>query len=962
LGVDQIQREIPGVSILSRVKISPQERYDLEDFTAQQSAQRTDSKLYTQKFLSESNLILSGFSVSGIGLNSATVAMTGCALIVPQGTSDFSYFISAPSEPDVLIPDADLVDGARNYVEVRLVNQDGTPLTKAFWDPEANSGAGAEFNQIVNTITDLQVQFVVSTGGFSGLPDRLPIAIIDVNGSGTIKLILDRRSMYGRLATPSNIDNSYAWGSKVEPAYALNMTGAVGVFVAGETITIGTETATVVSGGTASITFNVPSGISFTTGDSVTGGTSGATGVVNTVAESFGGVDKSLKGQKTINDAIMTEIKTMKNTRFWWQDAASSLVGLEDLINSVIAPITAGAKVSWNGTVLSITDSDVTPAAADQIAKIRIFGKSSQLALARQDGTGGSTTIAIGDGSVLYVELPASGDRIYSGVGVGSTNYQVIARASFVPGDTKFWLAYREGSKLFFRGNGELQANESAEIGDNVPQTLLDNLGLVDEVTPAAYSSNIRGTVGESLVSRLGVLTDAVGDEQEDRSAILRSDNEVLWDGAQLTFTADIVLRILNTKSGTPTNHTILTAGSPITINDGESVYIEIDRTNAAENVSAIRSSITPIPAQLQTDKDIFVLFTRIDAGGVKYLHLPFLKQMVAEGASFRLGQAGSGGTGVLKVTLHDAVSTTLPTGPTVTVDGIAGVNNDYVLFSNLSSGNNEVYKLSGVGTSIVWTAQRSFNGSFTPSDADLVVVQNGAAFGNQVGQFKDTAFKFNDTIRMFNGTNFHELSAIQNATLVDATNVIVDFSILRNSIKETGTLWITTDGITASVATVSSYLGLTGVTFTADISAGLLRLRYTSTATGFAPSMRYSTKRWSDSAGGPSAITSYSPAIATVANSAFTMSDGSATELNCSAPTLVLGLTQVVLSFAYLVAANPGTTVGDLDVYVNGQRFPRFVSGVTTDGYYTEINSTTIRFSADLSPSPLSIEIIKKV
>jgi hypothetical protein len=91
-------------------------------------------------------------------------------------------------------------------------------------------------------------------------------------------------------------------------------------------------------------------------------------------------------------------------------------------------------------------------------------------------------------------------------------------------------------------------------------------------------------------------------------------------------------------------------------------------------------------------------------------------------------------------------------------------------------------------------------------------------------------------------------------------------------------------------------------------------------------------------------------------------MSDGSGTELNCSAPTLVLGKTQVVLSFVYLVGANPGTTVGSLDIFANGQRFPRFVSGVTLDGYYKEIDSTTIEFYTDLSASPISLEFIKRV
>src|SRR5690606_2879508 len=111
--------------------------------------------------------------------------------------------------------------------------------------------------------TDLKANFVVSTGGFSGSPDRLPLCIIDVDGSGNIKTILDRRNLFGRLAKPADIDNNFTWGTKLEPAYALTMTGVVGTFVAGETIQINTETAKVTTGGTTAIAFNVPSGVNF---------------------------------------------------------------------------------------------------------------------------------------------------------------------------------------------------------------------------------------------------------------------------------------------------------------------------------------------------------------------------------------------------------------------------------------------------------------------------------------------------------------------------------------------------------------------------------------------------------------------------------------------------------------------------------------------------------------------------
>ena len=734
---DQIKGD-QSLGILSRVKISPQQRFDLEDLFAMQSSERTDSKLWTQKFLSELNLIMGGFTVSGVGLNSATVAMANSSLIIPQNTSDFSFFFSFPSEPDVVISDADLVDSSRNYLEVELVTQDGTPLTKAFWDPETNSGLGAEFNQTVNTMTDLYVNFVTSTSGFSGSPERLPIAVIDTDGSGIIKVILDRRELFGRLAKPDDLDNEYNWGLRIDPVFSLNMTGTSGTFTAGETITIGGETATVVTGGTSSITFNAPTGINFGNGDSVTGGSSGATGTVNTVEEAFLGADKSLQGQKEINDALMTEIKTMKGTRFWFQ-TSPTLSGIKNEIASLIAPITVGARVKWNGSALVITDDNNSPADNQVLAAIRLLGSTANLQLTRQDdgkevttisfasvpdtgilviqtgafqtsidwndstsdiqtawngsgayaatisgspaaqrivitanaaglrtdistfsnslqksgvavtptysikqGMAADGSIALSDGQFLYVDLPNPvANQTYDGIGSGAANFKVAARGSLSITDQAYWLAYREGSKLVWRFAGELEAGESTQISDNIAQGILDAIGLASETSMPSYDSNIRGQAQESIVKRSSVLTDAMGDAQEDRSAFLRSDDVIGWDGSAITLNQNLILEIKNTKSGTTTLHTLTTANSPISIADGESIWVLVDRALASQTLTLKRTTVDAIPAQTQANKDVFVLFYRHDASGDQFLHIPLHKQVLTSGQETYVGASG---------------------------------------------------------------------------------------------------------------------------------------------------------------------------------------------------------------------------------------------------------------------------------------------------------------------------------
>jgi len=77
---------------------------------------------------------------------------------------------------------------------------------------------------------------------------------------------------------------------------------------------------------------------------------------------------------------------------------------------------------------------------------------------------------------------------------------------------------------------------------------------------------------------------------------------------------------------------------------------------------------------------------------------------------------------GIIICSLYNPVSTTLPTGVSAIVDGVSVVNGDLVLFSNLSSGNNRVYEVSGVGSSLVWTAKTVFQNGLAVSNGEVVI------------------------------------------------------------------------------------------------------------------------------------------------------------------------------------------------------------------------------------------------
>ena len=598
--------------ILSRVKFYPQERVDLEDIETLLSAARTDSKLWTKQFLSGENYILKGFSVSGLGLKNATIEMDNATLVLGNGTEDFSYFIAENSPTDIVVPDADLVDGVRNYVELELSNENGTPIPKAFWDPSANGGLGAEFNQTVNTVTDIAVSAIAVTGGFTGNPDRIPLCIIDTDGSGNIKIILDRRPLFFRLGSPSSPSQGFTWASQEEPTYLVNISTPVGTFTAGETVTFsGGATATVAVGGTTDIAIRLPSGVNFASGNTITGGTSGATGTVNTVIENFTGADKDIGDLKEVLQAIQTEIRRLKGTAFWHQIQGNSLQGISAFINSAIVGLTSGARYSWSGTQLTITDDNGAPLATDNIAKLRLFGTSQILNLRRQDAV--NTPITIADGDMLFIKLPSSGDRNYSGVGSGDTNYQVVSASSFTISDTNYWIAYRDGSKLYVRGYGELMTGESAEISDPISQQILTYIGALNEAdsTPdyvdfSAGSLNLPNfntTNGESLTGRLAKVTAMLADIRQDLNIALDA-GSVVWDGTNISVTG-ASLSIPGTTVG----------AAPVAINTYSStalaanscLYVDISRTSgsALTLAQSTLAALTPSQQRLIVARNI---------------------------------------------------------------------------------------------------------------------------------------------------------------------------------------------------------------------------------------------------------------------------------------------------------------------------------------------------------------------
>jgi len=432
------------MALLQRTRILPNERLDLPDYNRIEDFVCSDFKAIHRKVIANENFVLQGFVASGIGTNTLSIVMADSSAIF--GGDDGSLFIGAPSL--AALATSSLSPGTTNYVEIYVDQDTGGADSRAFWDPTAAGGAGAEFSQIVDTFTFLKANLSISTSNFSGDPDKIKVCEVDTNGSGVITAIRDRRDLYYRLGRGTNTTYAFPWSSRTEPADT-----------------------------------------------------------------QFTGADKDIKTQKNLNDALMDSIREIKGTTYWFEEAPITLGGTFQSVGlSILTAATPSARFTWSGTQLSITDDNGSPSDSDVLAYIRLFNSASVIGLTRQQA---GAAISLADDQVLWVELPDPLTNVsYDSVGVTSLNYRVTARGSVPLDDDTYWLAYRDGSRLYVRGLGQLEAGESHQITDETTIALATFLGFDPETATSVPYTSVPGgslpatfTTADSLVTAISALS-----------------------------------------------------------------------------------------------------------------------------------------------------------------------------------------------------------------------------------------------------------------------------------------------------------------------------------------------------------------------------------------------------------------------------------------------------------------------
>lgn len=431
-------------------------------------------------------------------------------------------------------------------------------------------------------------------------------------------------------------------------------------------------------------------------------------------------------------------------------------------------------------------------------------------------------------------------------------------------------------------GVQKIVQGETIQVGSGAIENMQAFVGItaLDQTYPVytlpgsygtfSNGANYNGALTDNLTARVSKNTAMIMDKTQDKTVKYLT-NAV---EAYVSFASPTLQQISFSPPGSTL--TILQPGgvgnatvtlpdtiTPLQLAVNQSAYVTIDRNAASTpGYTIVDTSAVPVA------ENVFVIASRLSGNEIyTWNGESILSNVPLQPSDVPLVQC----------TYFDPVSTTLPTGNPVTIDNNSINADDLVVFGNLTLGANRMYKALGVGTNITgWDPQYKYNGWLDPTNAQTILVQSGQAFALQVGKFNGTNWVFNDYVRYFNGADYWEQSALQSATATDnatstifttawagSEHMLVDFSVVRGAIRETGIMRIVTDGATADVSTDSAFVnGNSGITFSASVAGANLTLSATATSTGTNAQVKYSLRRWSSSfPGGPAGVPSYSGA-----------------------------------------------------------------------------------------------------
>lgn len=275
-----------------------------------------DFKTLLQSFQDNSPYILRGFDIQnpGAAINAPAFNLqivVASSVVWAPNQVDGPFLLVNPGAPNEVLNTANpkvigsFTANSTNYISLRLKRSPdvGTSDLVAFWDVDAE----VNFTKTVPTGLVLSYEFIVNTSGFG---TNIPIAKVVTDGSNNVLSITNCKKGLFRLGSGgANPNPSYQWNYTipVENPTTLNISGGPNPFVGG---------------------------------------------------------DWEIKSFKDWMDAVMTEIKLIKGSSFWYSSGSSSLSNVNltsvwwDSVGSVITGVgrfthssTTPGQIEWTSDI-----------------------------------------------------------------------------------------------------------------------------------------------------------------------------------------------------------------------------------------------------------------------------------------------------------------------------------------------------------------------------------------------------------------------------------------------------------------------------------------------------------------------------------------------------------------------------------------------------------------------------------
>lgn len=276
-------------------------------------------------------------------------------------------------------------------------------------------------------------------------------------------------------------------------------------------------------------------------------------------------------------------------------------------------------------------------------------------------------------------------------------------------------------------GMEQLDSGESIIFGEDLPQSIRGRLGIISETAFQAYTSTLAINVSDTYPQALSNLDIMAAQNRHIKLVRYSADWGVSGPNV-LRLLTDCYVQIPGLSEARNT----IAAQSLTLDTDGQIAYVNLNRVAGGAAyltvTVALASAVIPtrntfivarrIGTNIEIDGQAFSYSDRISTGQIN--------NIVRDGDSLEtaIKSLDVREDVVKRVSAITRTYSSLPTGSSCTIDGVVISNGSKVLFAHASL--NGIYKISGVGSSILWTKLYEFAGSQTPSINSCVLVTGG--------------------------------------------------------------------------------------------------------------------------------------------------------------------------------------------------------------------------------------------